>query len=99
MRGDIIRGTRGRHLLIVAAGLLGLLLMLPSSAWAKTTPELALRVVGPSEELAVSSGEVRATQSAGGVEAISISSATPSVCEVRRLCVGTKRRGGPRNAK
>ena len=95
MRGDIIRGTRGRHRLVVAAGLLGLLLMLPSSAWAKTTPELALRVVGPSEELAVSSGEVRATQSAGGVEAISISSATPSVCEVRGYVWGPSEEPAP----
>ena len=80
MRGDIIRAS-GRLLLIVAAGLLGLLLLVPWSVAEQAV--LALSVNGPSEELAVSSGEVRATQSAGGVEAISITSATPSVCEVR----------------
>ena len=83
MQGHIGTGRGARHLLTVAVALLGLLIVPCASASAKTRAELNLTVPDVlGAELAVSTGEIRATQSPGGAEAIAISSETPSVCEV-----------------
>ena len=81
MQGHIGIGSGGRGLIVVGA-LLGLLLVPCASASAKTKPELALNVMAPLGAGFPSINQIRATQSSDGAEAISITSVTPSVCEV-----------------
>jgi hypothetical protein len=95
MEGQVSNIRHAGRLLLIAAALLGSLLWFSSSASAKTTPELALSIRGTTDEFAGTSGEVRATQSAGGAEAISITSATPSVCEVRGYLWGPSEEPAP----
>ena len=78
------RGAGGRGLGVLAA-VFGASLGFSTTAWAKPVPELTVSD-GAGPALAVSIGTVSATQAPAGPgevrEAISITSVTPSVCEV-----------------
>ena len=82
MQGQISIGRNSKRLLLIVGALLGLLLVPCASAFAKTKPELALSVMAPLGAGFPSINQIRATQSSDGAEAISITSATPLVCEV-----------------
>ena len=89
MRGNISMGRGSRRLLIIAAALFGTLLATCASASAKTAPELTLNIKtggAPGTALSPSFAYARATQAPAAAgearEAISITSATPSVCTI-----------------